>query len=89
MLSLILAAAVLAIAFYVVVNFAPVGWRTIMFNVVAAIPLVGGELASALTGFDWGKVVSSSQTAALLGVGVLALNIVLRTMTTGPIGTQE
>jgi len=89
MLNFLLVIAAASIVFYLVITFAPRGYRTIAFNAVSAIPLVGGELASVLTGFDWGKVVGNSQTAALIGLAVLVANIVLRTMTTGPVGGQE
>lgn len=89
MLNLLLVVGVTAIVFYLAVRFAPQGWRTIAFNVVAAIPLVGGELASVLTGFDWGKIGVGPQTAALIGLAIIITNIVFRKMTSTPMGKGE
>ena len=78
-----------AFAFLMILQFITDRVPPFPYWLVLAIPLVGGELAAVLTNFDWGKVIGNSQTAALIGLAVLVANVVLRIMTTGPVGGRD
>jgi hypothetical protein len=78
----------MAVLFLAILAWAPKGWRTALANLVAAVPVVGAEVASQLGGFDWTKVMSP-QNAGLAALVVLVMNVVLRAVTTTPIGKSE
>lgn len=76
---------ILAAVFWLVMTWAPKGWRTVIFNAVASVPVIGAQLADALGGFDWTKVLAP-QNAAWAGLALLMANIILRSVTTSPVG---
>jgi hypothetical protein len=84
LLVLILAIAMFAVAFH----FAPQGWRTVLFNALAAIPVVGVPLTDALSGFDWSAMFDKAE-AAMFALAVTVGNVVLRSLTTTPIGKSD
>lgn len=88
MFQLVVVLALLALAFLLVLNVAPKGWRTALFNAIAGVPVVGAVVADALGGFDWTRVLDG-KAASWAGLGVLVLNVALRAMTTTPIGRGE
>lgn len=87
MIAFIVSLALIAIGFFLVMTIAPKGWRTVIFNTVAGIPLIGAQIASALVGFDWAAI--SPKYAAWCGLAVFVLNIVLRAVTSSPMGKTD
>lgn len=79
--------AVLAILVSAAIYFAPKGWRTIAANVVAGGAVVLGTLLDALSGFDWREVLPPDY-AAYVVLAMTILNLVLRVVTTTPIGQR-
>lgn len=63
------------------------GWRTVILNAIPAGLIGGGELLGYLAGFSWGSVFSV-ETAMWLTFGLNVANIVLRTVTTTPVGER-
>ncbi len=64
---------------------APKGWRTVVINALVGLPMLAGQLLTLLAGFDFGAVMSpTAATWALLAVN--AINIVMRNLTTTPLG---
>lgn len=82
--ALMLAGVALAAAYV----FAPKGWRTVVFNAMAAVLLAAPELVDQLTGVDWASLLGDRYgpfVAAAFSLG----NIVLRFSTTTAIGRKE
>ncbi|MFO1185825.1 MAG: hypothetical protein U1E56_13740 [Bauldia sp.] len=88
MVHILVVLALIGIGFVLALNVAPKGWRTAFFNALAGIPVVGAVLADALGGFDWTRVLDG-KAASWAGLAVLALNVVLRAMTSTPIGKEH
>jgi hypothetical protein len=64
------------------------GYKVLVFNVFVTAALAGVEVTSYLTGVRWGDVFDP-QTALWITVGVAVVNIVLRFLTTGPVGSPK
>ena len=60
--------------------------RTLFLNVVAGVVPLIGELISYLSGVEWTSLVSNPRVAVAFSVGLTVMNIVLRFMTTRPVG---
>lgn len=63
------------------------GWRTIAFNVALAAAAVFEYLAAS-TGIVE-RVISDPKQGALVVLGVSIVNVLLRFITTGPVGKKE
>lgn len=63
-----------------------IGWRTILFNALPSIALVAGELAQYLSTFRWEDLGITSHVAMLITLGFNVGNIMLRSITTTPVG---
>jgi hypothetical protein len=61
------------------------GWRTALFNGLVAAGVVLGEILQFAVGFNWESIVSARQ-AAYVVLGINIANILLRAVTTTPIG---
>jgi hypothetical protein len=61
--------------------------RTVFLNALCGLMVVFGELLQFAVGFDWSAVVST-RSAGLIVLGVNVTNIVLRHMTTKPVGEK-
>lgn len=65
------------------------GYRTIVFNsfwvVVSGIIAVAPEMLAYLATFEWGIVVTP-RTAAIIGLVIFTTNLILRKLTTTPLG---
>jgi hypothetical protein len=64
------------------------GWRTVAINAFLAIAALIAEILAALAGFDWSTIVSPMWLPWVL-IGVTVLNIVLRWLTTTPVGVAK
>jgi hypothetical protein len=64
------------------------GYRTILLNGLMVGMVLMGQLLSYLAVFDWTAVLSPGQAAWVI-LAVNVLNILLRSCTTGPIGTKQ
>lgn len=62
--------------------------RTIFLNVLVIVLGVSGELLSFAAGFDWTSLVRNPRTAAAILLAVNIMNIVLRVLTTAPVGEK-
>ena len=56
------------------------GWRTIAFNVLSLLVVVGGGMTGQI---------ENPETLRLITLGVLVANLVLRWLTTGPVPPKE
>ena len=56
------------------------GWRTISFNVLSLLVVVGGGLTGEI---------ENPETLRLLTLGIIVGNLVLRWLTTGPVPPKE
>jgi hypothetical protein len=69
------------------------GWwlysRTIFLNVASILLLVLNEITSYLVGADWASVIHNPKLLFFVTVGINVLNVVLRVVTTGPIGHRR
>lgn len=87
-MSAILILALVAAAALAAFLFAPKGWRTVFVNGVLGLLALAGELVSYGLGFDWKTVVPAEYAPwALLALNLL--NIVLRKVTTSPMGQPK
>ncbi len=62
------------------------GWRTIAINAALAALIAIAEIAGYLAGFGGWGVIFSAETAAWIMLGTNILNIILRCLTTTPVG---
>lgn len=85
MLQIIVALAIVGLGFALAMSVAPQGWRTVVFNAIASLPMIGATVADALSGFDWTRVLDG-KAASIAGLAILVLNVALRAMTSTPIG---
>lgn len=65
------------------------GWRTILFNGLSAAILVAVPLTGYLAGFNWTSLGVSVEAAMWIALGMNAANIILRVVTTSPIGRAD
>lgn len=87
MLHIAGAIALVICAFVAAWYLAPKGWRTLAFNLLAAIPLVGAPLTDALMGFDW-SLFFDKASAATMTLAVTIGNVLLRAVTSTPLGSK-
>ena len=73
--------------FLIAWHFAPQGWRTIVFNALASVPIVGPPIADALLGVDW-TVFFDKASATAVALGIAVFNAILRTITSTPVGKK-
>lgn len=64
------------------------GFRTILVNLVLLLPLLGEILIQIFIAPEFGKLVPS-EYAVYYAMAVVVVNLFLRTITTGPVGTKE
>ena len=65
----------------------PKGWRTVVVNGAIGVLAIAGEVVNFALGFDWKTVIPPEYAPwAILSLNVV--NIVLRGVTTGPIGRK-
>lgn len=88
LLQVVLSLVIVILAFVLVLNVAPKGWRTVLFNAIAGVPVVGSAIAEMLTGFEWTKVFDG-RVASWVGLAVLILNVWLRAITGTPLGRKQ
>jgi hypothetical protein len=62
--------------------------RTIFLNVLSALLMMASELVSYLTGASWASIIDNPKLLFFVTVGINALNIFLRYLTTHPIGAD-
>lgn len=62
--------------------------RTVFINAALALVAISAELAQFLVGFDW-TTIMSARAAGFVVIAVNVLNIVLRFMTTAPVGEKD
>lgn len=67
--------------------FSPKGWRTVAANAAVGLPMVLAEILNFAIGIDWKEVMPAGY-APLIVIGVNVLNIVLRAVTTTPMGEK-
>jgi hypothetical protein len=63
------------------------GWRTIILNALIAAGMVALEIVQYADGVPWREVLPD-QYALYVVIGVNVLNIVLRSITTTPVGRK-
>jgi hypothetical protein len=63
--------------------------RTVFLNVIAAILPLAGEIVGYLANVEWSSLTSNPKAAVAYSVGLTVLNIVLRFITTAPVGKKE
>ncbi len=68
--------------------FAPPSWRTIVGNVLMALPIVAGEIANGLTGFDWREILTPGQSSWVMLL-IVVVNVIYRMKTTTPWGLPK
>lgn len=84
LLVLLLVLVLLGVASWI----APKGWRTVAFNVLAAIAAVAAPVLDALSGVDLSALLTKDEAAAF-AIGVAVANSVLRAITTTPLGERR
>lgn len=67
---------------------APPSWRTIVGNLLMAAPIMIGEGASAMAGFDWREILSPGQAAWVMLL-IVVVNVIYRMKTTSPWGLPK
>lgn len=81
-LTLVTAAVILGLVFY----FIPKGWRTIVANLAASVPILGSILAS-LASVDLTQYLDKSVAEAAM-LAIVVANIIMRSLTTSPVGEK-
>jgi hypothetical protein len=62
--------------------------RTVFLNVIAALLPLAGEVVGYLANVEWSSLTSNPRAAVAYSVGLTVLNIVLRFVTTAPVGEK-
>lgn len=86
--QVVFGAGVVALVLAAIFVFAPKGWRTVIFNGLAAVAVVLPDLMTQLAGVDWPSLLGEKYgpfAAATFALG----NILLRFSTTTAIGCKE
>jgi len=65
------------------------GWRTVIFNGSAIVLLSLSPFVSYLVSADWSSIIHNPKTLFAVTVGLNLCNILLRVITTTPLGVKE
>ena len=63
--------------------------RTLFLNVIAGLLPLAGEIVSYLANVDWSALTKNPRAAVVYSVALTLLNIVLRFVTTAPVGKKD
>lgn len=63
--------------------------RTVFLNVIAAVLPLAGEVVGYLANVDWTQLTKNPRAALAYTVALTLLNIVLRFVTTAPVGNKD
>ena len=84
MLHFIFGVVTVAALLFLVLYFVPKGWKTVVANLAAGVPVLGAIVAQ-LASIDFTQYLDKN-LALGLGLGVVVLNIILRSVTTTAVG---
>lgn len=91
-IAVVVGVLLVGLAFTLAMVWAPKGWRTVVTNSLAGIPIIGSiaiDITDKLVGVDLSTYIDNVTLAKTVALGLLIANVFLRAVTDTALGKSE